>query len=266
MTNVLVQMDLPLMSSLSSGLTRYLFILLMFMVCLSPVSNAQQLIHNQYVLTPFESQFVALREGKPIGHARLIFSQLPNKLWQLEYESKISKYFLTDKRNETTRYLQMNATDSQSLPLLPISYVYHKSGTGPDKVMSITFDHDNNQYMTSTPIDDEVLFPLNLHFDNQLFRIDVPYQLSQGKTEFNYQFINNRGQTRIYDMQVITSDTLDLPIGSVEAIKVMIRRTSSSRQTFAWFAPSLNYHLVRLQQFKNEQEQGEIQLRVHKSL
>ncbi|MFT4994605.1 MAG: hypothetical protein ACI965_001640, partial [Paraglaciecola sp.] len=31
--------------------------------------------------------------------------------------------------------------------------------------------------------------------------------------------------------------------------------------TSAWFSPELNYQLVRLQQFKDGEEQGEIQLK-----
>lgn len=264
-------MDLLVMNNAVSGIKNYTVIGLILAACLlslccSPLSYAQQINQQEYILAPFESQFVASRQGKPVGYARLIFTQLPNKLWQLEYESKVSKYFLTDKRNEITRYLELNDSSKQYLPLSPISYIYKRTGTGPDKGLSITFDHENNQYLTSKPVDNEVKFPLNLHIDNQLFRIDVPYQLSQGNTEFNYQFINYRGQTRAYDMQVITSETLDLPIGTLDTIKVAIQRTSSSRQTYAWFAPSLNYQLVRLQQFKDDKEQGDIQLRVHKAL
>ena len=36
---------------------------------------------------------------------------------------------------------------------------------------------------------------------------------------------------------------------------------SNKRETFAWFAPSLNYTLVRLQQFKEGDEQGDIKLK-----
>jgi hypothetical protein len=44
-------------------------------------------------------------------------------------------------------------------------------------------------------------------------------------------------------------------------VKLKINRGSSSRETFAWFSPSLDYALVRLQQFKDGKEQGDIKLK-----
>ena len=38
------------------------------------------------------------------------------------------------------------------------------------------------------------------------------------------------------------------------AVKVKIIRENAKRETYAWFAPSLNYQLVRLQQFKEGEE------------
>ena len=234
----------------------------------SAENNAQVINQHSFQLQPFESQFEAYygSDTTPVGYALLRFTQLPNKLWQLEYESKISKYFLTDKRNETTRYLHQPSDDANQLALTPITYVYSRTGTGSDKGLSVTFDQANNQFFTSVPVDKKVVFPLNDYVDNQLFRIDVPYQLSTGKTQFTYQFVNSRGQARDYSMQVLNNESQTLPIGLVDTVKVVINRESSTRQTFAWFAPSLNYQLVRLQQFKDGEIQGDIKLRVHKSL
>jgi hypothetical protein len=50
----------------------------------------------------------------------------------------------------------------------------------------------------------------------------------------------------------------------VDSIKLRIIRSSNRRQTFAWFSPSLDYALVRLQQFKDGDEQGDIRLKSFK--
>ena len=57
------------------------------------------------------------------------------------------------------------------------------------------------------------------------------------------------------------TEQLTLPYGMLEGIKVEIVRQNSTRETFAWFSPQLNYQLVRLQQFKDDKEQGDIQLK-----
>jgi carbamoylphosphate synthase large subunit len=43
-------------------------------------------------------------------------------------------------------------------------------------------------------------------------------------------------------------------------VKVKVKRESNKRQTFAWFAPSIDFVLVRIQQFKEGEEQGDIRL------
>ena len=77
----------------------------------------------------------------------------------------------------------------------------------------------------------------------------------------DYDFVNYRGQLRHYGVQVIDEEVLSLPYGKIEAVKVKLIRDSKKRETFAWFAPSLNYTLVRLQQFKEGDEQGDIKLK-----
>jgi hypothetical protein len=86
-------------------------------------------------------------------------------------------------------------------------------------------------------------------------------KLAQGQTDFTYQVINYRGDHREYNLKVMGKDQLTVPYGTLEGIKVNIVRKNSSRETFAWFSPQLNYQLVRLQQFKDGKEQGDIQLK-----
>jgi len=58
---------------------------------------------------------------------------------------------------------------------------------------------------------------------------------------------------------------LSLPYGNLKTVKVKLIRDSKKRETFAWFAPSLNYTLVRLQQFKEGEEQGDIKLKAYET-
>lgn len=76
-----------------------------------------------------------------------------------------------------------------------------------------------------------------------------------------YSFINYRGEPREYKISVVANEQLELPYGVLDSVKLKINRGSSSRETFAWFSPSLDYALVRLQQFKDGKEQGDIKLK-----
>lgn len=201
-------------------------------------------------LKPFSANYVAYRSGNDVGSAHLQLVPIENNQYELIYNSKVSRFFLSDKRFEKTRFYKHGDT------LVPLHYDYKRTGTGPNKSLSVTFDQASKKIQ----IDNEIEMDWNGELDNQLFRVDLPGKLAAGITDTHYDFINYRGEKRQYKLEVLTTDNLALPYGQITAIKVKIARESNSRVTFAWFAPSLSFNLVRLQQFKDDKEQGDIQL------
>lgn len=201
-------------------------------------------------LRPFQAVYTAFRSNKEVGDVELKLSNEHKNHYELFYRSDISKFFLTDQRQETTFFI---TSDNQ---LKPVKYEYKRTGTGPNKDLTLEFDHVNN----IIDVNNEKKIPWQGEFENQLFRIDVPYKLSIGETEIVYDFVNYRGQKRQYKLNVMGSESLSLPYGTLNALKVKIERKSNSRVTFAWFAPTLNHNLVRLQQFKDDKEQGDMLL------
>lgn len=201
-------------------------------------------------LKPFNANYVAYRSGTDVGSANLQLIPIDDNQYQLTYESKVSRFFLSDKRFEKTRFLKKDGH------LIPLVYDYRRTGTGPNKKLSVTFDQETQKIQ----VDNNSEIDWNGEFDNQLFRVDLPGKLANGVTNTSYDFINYRGERRQYILEVVATDNLTLPYGQITALKVKIDRASNSRVTFAWFAPSLNFNLVRLQQFKDDKEQGDIQL------
>lgn len=202
-------------------------------------------------LVPFVADYVAYRYGDDVGSARLELKNLSLNQYALSYRSRVSKFFLSDKRHEHSIFTV------QDDHIIPSDYFYERSGTGPDKSLKAKFDKASNAIM----VNGEKLQDWQGEFDNQLFRIDVPRQLMQGKTSMHYEFINYRGEPRSYEIAAIGNEQLELPYGVLDSVKLKINRGSSSRETYAWFSPSLDYALVRLQQFKDGKEQGDIKLK-----
>ncbi|MFT5311921.1 MAG: hypothetical protein ACI8Z9_000397, partial [Paraglaciecola sp.] len=202
-------------------------------------------------LPEFEAKYTAFRYGKDLGQATLALHSLGRDKYRLNYESRISLFFLSDKRSETSFF---SFSEQQ---LLPYKYQYARTGTGSDKKTEVLFD----QHQQIIQINDENPVAWQGELDNQLYRLDLQFKLAQGETKFSYKVVNNRGQLREYVMEVVGKEQLDLPYGKLEGIKVNMLRKNSSRHTSAWFSPELNYQLVRLQQFKDGEEQGEIQLK-----
>ena len=206
--------------------------------------------------SPFIAHYEAWRHDNNIGSADLSLKSSGGNFYELKYSSKVSRYFLSDRRYETSLFSFIDGR------ITPIAYDFKRTGTGPDKSLSAKFDAKTKTIIIKGK-DNQ---PWDGEFDNQLFRIDISRQLAQEKKEFEYKFLNYRGQKRSYVIETLGKETLNLPYGSVEAIKVRVNRDSSSRQTYAWFAPSLDYVLVRLQQFKDNDEQGDIRLKTYQKL
>ncbi len=206
--------------------------------------------------SPFIAHYEAWRHDNNIGSADLSLKSSGGNFYELKYSSKVSRYFLSDRRYETSLFSFIDGR------ITPIAYDFKRTGTGPDKSLSAKFDAKTKTIIIKGR-DNQ---PWDGEFDNQLFRIDISRQLAQEKEEFEYKFLNYRGQKRAYVIETLGKETLNLPYGSVEAIKVRVNRDSSSRQTYAWFAPSLDYVLVRLQQFKDNDEQGDIRLKTYQKL
>jgi hypothetical protein len=201
-------------------------------------------------LVPFTSTYVAYYKGSDVGYASLQLNELSAERYELKYQSSVSKFFLSDRRYETSVF-KVNSEN-----LVPISYQYRREGTGSNKYLTINFDKQTNKIIVNET--DE--YEWNDEFDNQLFRVDLPQRLAKGEREFNYDFINNRGEKRRYVLSVLGADNLSLPYGQISALRVKIDRDSNRRVTYAWFSPDLDYSLVRLQQFKDGKEQGDIKL------
>jgi hypothetical protein len=210
---------------------------------------------NSDQLVGFEAEYIVYRFDRSLGKAKLSLKADENNLYRLDYYSKVSAFFLSDVRSETSFF---SVQDNQ---LHPHTYSYSRSGTGSNKSTKIQFDAEKSKFTINQAQPSDWSGEL----DNQLYRLDVQLKLASGKQEFNYNIVNNRGELRHYELKVVGKEQLDLPFGMIEGIKVKILRNNSSRETIAWFSPQLNYQLVMLKQFKDGDEQGEIRLKYFKS-
>ncbi|WP_296045806.1 DUF3108 domain-containing protein [uncultured Alteromonas sp.] len=233
----------------SLGLT-----LLSGFLCMSALADTAA-TESSPLITPFEAVYYAYKWDDNLGSAKISLEQLSEGLYSLTYQSKVSKFFLSDKRFEHSIFL----VDGDHL--IPQQYNYSRTGTGPDKSLKVEFPEVDGGQIQLNKDDEAFTLPWQGELDNQLYRLDVPIRLARGAETLSYDFINYRGQQRHYGMRVIGKELVDLPYGKIEAIKVEIVRESKSRHTLAWFAPDLNYQLVRLQQFKDGDEQGDLRLK-----
>ncbi|WP_299076940.1 DUF3108 domain-containing protein [uncultured Paraglaciecola sp.] len=229
----------------------FLSVCLLFLTLSAQPTAFAQTDATSEELTGFEAEYIVYRFGRSLGRARLSLKTDQNDLYRLDYYSKVSAFFLSDVRSETSFFTFENSQ------LQPKTYAYSRSGTGSNKSTKILFDAEKSTFTVNQAKPKAWMGQL----DSQLYRLDVQLKLASGQREFVYDVINNRGEIRHYELKVVGTEQLDLPFGMIEGIKIKIQRTNSSRETLAWFSPQLNYQLVKLKQFKNGDEQGEIRLK-----
>ena len=207
-------------------------------------------------LKPFEAEYTGIRWGNDVGKATLKLAHLAADTYSLTYSSKASVFFFSDKRKEHSIFAYDDGT------FVPKEYYYSRSGTGKDKSLALKFDPASQ----TIDVDNKTEMEWNNEWDNQLYRLDLAQKLAAGVDEIDYDFVNYRGEKRHYKIVVEGTESLDLPYGKIDAIKVKLVRESKKRLTYAWFAPTLDYNLVRLQQFKDGDEQGDIRLKRYQLL
>lgn len=216
---------------------------LMLMLLLTPAAAT---------VKPFEAKYKAFRGGKNIGEAHYRLTENGNNQYKLFYKSDLSLFVFSDKREETSIF----TFDDKDM-ISPVTYRYRRSGFGKSKELDLRFDDDKRQisFAKGDPI------TWNNEWDNQLYRLDLQLKLKTGMKRTAYDLINYRGQKKTYAFEVIAEEMLTLPYGQISAIKVKTIRNNKKRETYSWFAPDLDYALVRLRQFKDGKEQGDIQLK-----
>lgn len=211
-------------------------------------------------LKPYIARYKLFRSGTEHGTAERELSAL-DSLYRLSYKSSIKWLIFSDKRSESSEF---KIEDQQ---VKPYSYTMERSGTGPDRHYKVTFDREQQLLVTGKKKrknkknsaeqpdwDENWLDPIS--YQQQLY-----LDLKQGKKTFDYFFINRKGLQREYKFKVAGEELLTLPYGNIKAIKVeRVYDENSERQTFAWFAPELDYTLVRIWKAKSGTEQFDIQL------
>lgn len=131
-------------------------------------------------------------------------------------------------------------------------YAYERNLLGKKTTEALNFDYakDIARYQSG---ETERQVVLDKPYHSRIsYQIQLQEDISQNKKQFNYPVIV-RGRPKIYTFEKVGEEVLKIPLGDIKTIKVRRVREDSDRETAFWFAPELNYLLVKLWQ----REKGE---------
>ena len=209
------------------------------------------------VIPAFNAQYSILHKSKTVGEATRQLIYLENGLAQYSYHTDIEWLIFSDIREETS------IVKLEGHKVTPTSYEYKREGTGSDKHYKWRYDIANNSAINELKERTETIdFPDNIqdslsyHLQHRLNMIANPEQ-----EHFVYPVIKSSGSLKNYVYQYDGKEELMLPYGLVKTIRLKREVVEKKRVTYAWFAPELDYLLVKLHQIKGDVDQFEAQLK-----
>ncbi|RTE87488.1 MULTISPECIES: DUF3108 domain-containing protein [Gammaproteobacteria] len=215
------------------------FALGLMMFALSPPLVADESVTAE-VNQPYVAHYEVTRRGRSHGEAIRRLELLENSQYRYYTETEVSFLFLSDRRVQITEFEFVQGQ------IHPLVYEYERTGTGSDDQLTYDFaEHSNEQNILDA---NSVLHQLQLG-------------LANGQSEFEFDVLNEHGERETYRFEVMGDETVSVPYGTLDTLKVARVRNSQRRETYFWFSPLLNYSLVQMQQIKEGKEQAKLSLK-----
>jgi hypothetical protein len=218
--------------------------------------QAPSIEKEKRTIPAFSANYTLLHKSDPVGKALRELIYLDDGQAVYHYETDIEWLIFSDARSETST---LSIDNGQ---VTPLHYIYKREGTGRDKNYEWRYQLQdktatNVKKNESITLDDTngLQDKLSYHLQNRLNLINNPEQKS-----FVYPVISTSGSVKDYTYIYDGEEELMLPYGLVKAIRLKRETPKKKRITYAWFAPELNYLLVKLYQVKAGTEQFEAQL------
>ena len=245
------------MTKISPILTAHKALFKGSLICLCAIASTAHASSSSQPLKPFTASYsstwdVGLKIG---GEATRQLQQTDDGKWQFSLSAKA----MVAKLNEHS------LLEFEQGQLLPVKYRYQRKILNKKTNLGIDFDWQQGQATTHTsnswqmpikaPLQDKLSVQLQLQRDlAQAKQINIDDQLS-------YE-VAAGGQIEAFNYRIVGKETLDTPLGTMTTTKVeRLRSESSNRLTYIWFAPILDFHVVRILQQEPDGKRYQLDLK-----
>ncbi|MGB0203413.1 MAG: DUF3108 domain-containing protein [Neptuniibacter sp.] len=195
-------------------------------------------------LKPFSASYeINWKSGISLsGNTVRTLSTNENGDWS--FESKASAMFASV--FESTQFKWQNNQ------IIPLKYHFKQSVLGKKRIADVSFDWEQLK-VTNTVEDKPWKMPISEGVQDKLsYQLLLQQDLARGLEEFNYS-VADGGKLKQYKFVVDGKEIVEAPIGSYEAIRIKrLRDAKKNRETFIWFAPELDYQIIKLHQIEKK--------------
>ena len=195
-------------------------------------------------LHDFEATYILRLGSLHIGTSTLSLQTENDDRYRYESHSRPTRWvawLLKDQLRETSRGRITQAG------IRPDKYHYLRHGGDKRREADLSFNWDKQT--------------VSNHVEDSLWEMDIPagtldklasqlgmmLALQQEKKDVTFN-IADGGRLKKYRYKVVGHETLEVPAGTFETIKITKLRANKKRKTYVWCAPALNYLPVRIWQ------------------
>ena len=206
-------------------------------------------------LPDFEASYRLEQHSLRIGTATIALQTDAQGHYLYEFHSQPNRWvawFIDNQLHESSRG-KITASG-----LRPEQYQYERSG-GKQRIARLSFDWQSMSVVNDVAGSHWAMdIPPGTH-DKLATQLGMMIALGQGEHDVTFK-VADGGTLKEYRYRVIGKETLDLPAGTFDTLKVARLRKDIDQQTFIWFAPVLHYLPVRIWRRDSEDEEYQSEL------
>jgi hypothetical protein len=202
-------------------------------------------------LPSFAATFRIMRGSLRLGTTEVLLNLQENGNYTYEshtWPSPWISWLLKEELRESSRGTMDQAG------IRPFYYHYRRSGRRTTREAELTFDWETSMVVNN--VDDsrwEMAIPAGT-LDKLATQLGMMLELQNGASNKTFA-VADGGKLKRYSFQVIGTETLDLPAGRFEAVKLNQVSDRNKNLTYIWCAPELYYLPVRIWQRKKDQSE-----------
>ncbi len=223
------------------------------LMLVSLASMANEVVNK---IEDFTAKYNIVHDGDIVGKAVRKLTNLPNGDIEFSYKTDIKWLIFSDHRVESTVNTIVDGV------VIPKQYKSSREGTGKDKYYQWSFDAESKtatNLKKKKPLTTIIDWPQGLQ-SKLSYHLQSRFNLINNRKDFNFEVISHSGKISTYKYEYLGEEELMTPYGNITAVKLRRQKPGKKKITFAWFAPELNYLMVKLYQIESDFKQFHAEL------
>ena len=201
-------------------------------------------------VAPFQADYEVLRNGKELGRATLTLRAAGDGTWEFSSQTKGTRGMASLLGVDVVEKSTFRWHEGQPEGL---RYLYSQEAAIKSRQRSTEFDWQTHQAQ-SRDGNNVWTAPLQASaIDRNLVTIALMAELKSGTRDLAFKVVD---KDKVAEQRYTQSahETLSLPVGKVDAVRVERQRADNSRTTTSWFAPQRNWLPVQIEQVEKNGE------------